>query len=339
MTTGRRHAGWAVAAVGIIVALSSLAGSAGAQPRPPERLRVGTAGIEPGMGGLWMAKDAGFFDAFGLDVEFVVFASGTQGIQALLSGQLPIVTAGGPAVVHAVLAGADVRCVAELLGTMPARLFVSPSIASPADLKGKMLGISKFGTVSDFAVRFALSRWGLEPDRDVTLIQVGTAAGRLAAVQSGSVAGTVLDVGLVDAARKVGLRELADLSTLGLSFPYEVVAVPQSLIRERPDTLRRFLQAVTLGVRRFKTDREAGIRVLAKYLQRPDPEGLADTYTIYAGLVPAKPFVTPEGLRFVLGEIGRTNPRAKLFTPAQFVDEGLLRELDRSGFLDHPSVP
>ena len=321
--------------VGLIVKGLAFAGNPGYQVPGPVTLSVGVAGIEPGMAGLWMAKEANFFVKEGLDVEFIFFSSGTDGVQALVAGDVAVMAVGGPSAIRAVLAGAELVCIAELLGTMPYTLFAAPKIAAPADLRGKRLGISKFGGSSDFAARYMLARLGLDAAKDVTILQLGDHGVRLAALRAGSIDATVFFPPETLIARRLGLRELADTSSLGLKYPHEELVVSRSFLREQPDTVRRLLKAVIRGTHYFKTHPEDGIRCLAEYLKTEDAEALAETYRVYAHLIPVKPIPTLEGIQMVLKEID--DPRSRRAKPEEFVDLRLVRELDETGFIDRLS--
>ncbi len=300
-----------------------------------EKLTVGVNEPSPGMSGVFWAKEAGTFQEQGLAVEFVFFAAGTEAIQALVGERLSIMTGlGGPPLVNAVLAGAELVWIAETLGTMPYTLVVAPEIAQPSDLKGKRLAISKFGSSAEFAARFALTRMGLDPRRDVSILQVGEQSVRLAALMAKSVDGTLISAPSTVVARKAGFRELTDLSRLGLRYPHEGIAVSRALLRDRPDTLRRLVKAIVLGTHRFKTDRLGSIQIFHKYLKIDDPEALNEAYSVFSKLVPAKPYLAPEGVQLILDEIAPTNPRARQAKPQDFLDMRFVRELDESGLID-----
>jgi ABC-type nitrate/sulfonate/bicarbonate transport system substrate-binding protein len=300
----------------------------------PERLVVGVTAVSGAAGGILAAKDQGLFAREGLDVELVFVTSAAYSLPALLSGQLGLVTGvAGPPVVNAVLAGARLVWIAELLGTMPYTLVSAPAIARVDDLRGKRIGISRLGTSSDFAARFILSRSGLDPAREVTLTQVGELSVRLAALATGSIEATVIAPEAAAAARRLGLRELADTSRLGLAYPQEGVVVPRALVETRPDTVRRFLRAVVEGTHRYRTSRAEGLTLLRRHMKLAD-DAVAETYDAYAPLIPVKPYVAPRSLQFVLDELRRTDPRAQGARPEDFVDMRFVRELDESGFID-----
>ncbi len=317
-----------------VLALLLVASHSGSQAETLEKLTIGVGAVGPDKAGLLMAKEAGFFKEQGLDVEFIFFSSSTTGMQALVGGQVPVVSLGVAPVINAVLAGAEVTVMAELVGTSPYTLVVSPEIVRPADLKGKRLGINRYGATADFALRFALAKLGLDPKRDVTILQIGETSLRLAALQSRSIDGTVIRPPENLIARKLGFRELVDMASLGLKDPSALLVVSKDTIQKRPETLRRVLTAVVLGTHAFKTRRGEAIPVLGKYFKTDDSEVLAETYAVYSALMHIQPFVAQEGVQMVLDQIAGDNPRAKTAKPDEFFDMRFVRELDESGFID-----
>jgi NitT/TauT family transport system substrate-binding protein len=328
----RKTAAFAACIIGLYVATVAFAGNVGDQPQAGVQLRVGLAGIEPGMGGLWMAKEAGFLAKEGLDVEFVFFSSGTEGVQALVAGDPAVMSVGGPPLINAMVAGADIVLIAELLGTTPYTLFAAPNIHAPSDLKGKRIGVSKFGSGADFAIRYALGKLGLNPTKDLTFLQLGEQAMRLAALRAGNIDATVFTPPETLIARRLGYRELMDMSRLGMKYPHEVLGVSRAFFREHPDRLRGLLKALVRGTQYFKTHPEDGIRCLGKYLQMEDTQALTETYKYISQLIPAKPLPSLEGIQMVLDQVD--NPRSQQLKPMDFVDLRMVRELDESGFID-----
>ncbi len=330
ITTHRWSVGRSVLAFSILtLSLTGLSSPSGAQPL--EDLRVGVTAVGASDAGLLMAKDAGFFKDQGLNVEFVFFPNSVAGMQALVAGQMPVVAFGGVALIHAVLAGAEIAAIAELMSTLPYTLVVLPEIARPADLKGKRLAINRYGTIADVALRFALTTLGLDPKRDVTMVQMNEQSLRLAALQSRSIDGTVISPPGNVVARKLGFRELIDVERLGWKHPTSMVVVSKEMIQKRPETLRRVLTAVALGTQAFKTRRDEGIQVLRKYLKIDDGEVLAETYAVFSKLMNEKPYGSPEGMQMALDEVGKDNPRAKTVKPQDFFDMRFVRELDEGG--------
>lgn len=300
-----------------------------------EALKVGVSAVAPGQGGLLMARDAGLFRAEGLEVEFLFFASSTEGAQALVSRGVPLAVMGAAAPVAAALAGADTVLVGGLLNTMAGVLVGGPGVETPAALRGKVVGINRFGSSSDLATRFALGRLGLDPERDVTLLQLGGAnATRLAALQAGTIQAGLLEPTTLATSRKLRLPELVDLGSLGFVYPLEAVATSRRFVRERPDTLRRFVRGLVLGIHAYRTRPDDAKRVLRSYLKIDDPEVLTIAYDFYSQVVERKPYIPLDGVRTVLRELAAQNPRARTAGPEDFLDLSFVKQLDDSGFID-----
>lgn len=280
-----------------------------------------------------LARDLGLFKMQDLDVDLVFFESGTESMQALVGGRVPVYVGGASAVVNAALAGADAVLIAGFVNAFAYSLVVVPEIATPADLKGKALGVNRFGSSNDFAARLLLTRFGLRPDRDVTLLQLGTSAARLAAMRARGIQGAVLEPGSLVVARRLGFTELANLGRLDVRYPLEAIAVPRAFAREHPETLRRFLRGLLLGIHAFRTRPDDARRCIRAYLKIEDPDVLATVYASYAPLVEPRPYVPIEGVRTVLDELAG-NPKARAARPEDFVDMRLLKEIDDSGFIE-----
>lgn len=316
----------------LLLLLVALPADTGAQG---ERLVVAVTAVSGPAGGILAAQESGLFRDEGLDVELNFLSTSALSLPALLSGQVQVVTgAAGPPVIGAILAGGDLVWVAELLGTMPYSLVATPAVASPAELRGKRIGVSRFGTSSDFVARFFLRRAGLDPARDATVLQIGSSSVRVAAVAAGSIDATVLPPEALPTVTRLGLRSLADTHQLGLRYPQEGIVTTRAFVQSRPDTLRRFLRAVIAGTHRFRSSRGEGLALLRKHLKFGDDESVAATYDAYAPLTLAKPYLDPASVQFVLDELARTDPRARAIRPERLMDMGFVQELDRSGFID-----
>src|SRR5436309_11538959 len=160
----------------------------------PKHLLLGLASISGGIDVLYVTKKTGAFKRNGLDVDFILFQGGSQALQVLLSGDVKVISGGGgTAAQRARLKGAGNVIVATYTPTMPYSLYVNSKIQEGRQLKGAKIALSRFGSSSDFAVRFMLSRLGLDPAKNVTLVQIGNQRERLSALLSGSVDGSVID--------------------------------------------------------------------------------------------------------------------------------------------------
>src|SRR3954469_8128852 len=194
--------------------------AAATPPLAPIRLKVPYTAISGSSWPGWIAQDAGFFASYGLDVELEYLASGAPALQSMLSGETGIVpTLAAPPVISAVLGGADAVLIGATNNTVAFTLMVTPDIGSYADLRDRRLGVSRLGSASDAAVRFALGKWGLRPDEDVAIVQMGGLPAILAGMQSGAIHGGALSPPTDLQARQAGYHALADLGALGLDYP------------------------------------------------------------------------------------------------------------------------
>ena len=164
----------------------------------------------------WIAKEAGYLNAEGLDVELIRVGGSTRMVAAMLGGSAPLIHAGAPAAFAATAAGSDVVIIASIGSMSPFRLMARPEIKQPADLKGKKAGITTFGSTSDQMVRIALKHFDLEANKDVAILTFGAQPEAFAAMQSGAVQVVPMSYPLYLSAHKLGMRELIKFSDLGV---------------------------------------------------------------------------------------------------------------------------
>ena len=183
-----------------------------AQDKKLERIRVGGGSVGAPQMTMWFAKEASLYEKHGLAVEAISIPGSSMALQAMLSGEVPIIQLGGAASIQANLAGADTVIVASILTKF--LIFSRPEITKIADLKGKVFGATRFGTLSDFASRFALEKSGLDPEREITMVQTGGQPETLAALLTGRVQAAALSVPAILRAKKANMRELLDMAKL-----------------------------------------------------------------------------------------------------------------------------
>ena len=281
----------------------------------------------------WMAKESGIFRNNGLDVQIVYFRGGTITAMALIARETPISQVSGPPIVSAALKGADAVMVAGGNVVSEYWLMSKPEVKTGAQLKGGSVAIATFGGLSDSLSRVALQKLGLNPAKDVTLVQIGTIPERLSALESGKVQAAMLNAPDNFRAQKRGLYKLAEVR-----LPYQGIGVgtTRTFIRDNPDVVRRYVKSQVEAIHRLKTDREAGIRVLGKYLNIPDREVLEKAYddAITDEKFSPKQYPSLEGIKKILEPLAEADPKAKAAKPEEFVDMRFIKELDDSGFID-----
>jgi ABC-type nitrate/sulfonate/bicarbonate transport system substrate-binding protein len=298
-------------------------------------LLLGLASISGGIETLYVTKKIGAFKRNGLDVDFLLLQGGSQALQVLLSGDIKLISGGGgTAAQRARFKGAGNLLVATYTPTMPYSLYVNAKIQDAKRLKGAKIAISRFGSSSDFAARFMVARLGLDPSKDVTILQIGNQRERMSALLSGSVDGSVVDAPNTLIARQQGFVELADASKLGLTYPHNNIASTDRFIREEPQTVFSFLRAFVEGIAYYRTHKAESMQMIKEFLRVSDNAIAEEAYEYYSRINPAKPYPNAEGVRGVLEEIALTEPAIKNAKVEQFVDASFITKLDQSGFID-----
>lgn len=313
----------------LATALFSLFLSLSANAQAP--LRVGTI-LSVTQAPLWAGVEGKLFEKYGIrNMEVIVFSGGQPATAALISGELKINTTGGPAVINARLRGADVVIIARTVGVFPYTLYVSKDIHEPSQLKGKKVGVSRIGGSGYDALVYALKNLKLDPKKDVTILQVGGFADRLAALSSDAIQATVLNPPFTLKARELGLRPLYDLVASGITYPINQITTTRAFIKDRRETVKAFLKGLIHGLARFRTDSEFGAHVLSKNLREKDPKILQETYEFWLKVFPKIPYPGPEDATVFL-EFMQVKGQ---HDPKEFVDATLIQELEREGFFDN----
>jgi NitT/TauT family transport system substrate-binding protein len=329
----QRFGGLLLAALAVLFLLLRAQSALAGQGKPPVKVVIGYGSTDGGVAVLGFAKETKLFEKQGLDVVLVGMGTGSVSLRALIAKDLQISSLSGSGLVQAALQGADTVLIAALVNGFVFKVFSAPEITSPAQLKGKKLGVSRYGATSDFAVRLALKKWGLNPERDVNILQIGTTQDTVRAMQT-----KMLDAGVTTGtssliARKAGFRELGDLADLGLDYPTSAIGTTRSYLQKNEATVKAFMLAYIEAIRDFKRNKEAALGVLKKYTRNDDREVLEHNYNDIAGRYLALPIPTLEGIRTILTELSSTTPAAKSADPEQFVSYKIAREIEASGFV------
>lgn len=299
------------------------------------RLRAGYASLSGNITPLWAAREAGLFKKYGLDVDLIAFPSGTEGMAAMIAGEIEFLAIAGSTTASAAIGGGGVTCVALINDRLLTSLVVAPVIQKPEDLKGKSVGISRFGTSIDTAARIAIQHYGLEPVKDVSLVQVGAVSSAVAALRGGRIQAAVLSYPTIIHARREGFRELLDIASLGTPYAANGMTVRRSYLQQRRDVAVNYLKAFLEAIARVKKDKSFALDIMGKYLRINDREMLGETYDFaITKYLKARPYPSVEAFRSVINELAQVNPKAKGQDPRRFYDDSILQELDKSGFID-----
>jgi ABC-type nitrate/sulfonate/bicarbonate transport system substrate-binding protein len=288
-------------------------------------LRVGTNSPASAESVLFsIARDAGILKQSQLDVEVIFIAGGTLSMQALIGKSLDFLCTGGTPYIVAHLEGAQTKMIAGVNNKLPYGFVSLANIKTPAQLKGKRIGISRFGSTDDFAVKLALAQFGLNPKSDVSITQVGSAATRLTALQAGSIDAAVLTLGLVQIGQKSGLNLLLDFIEKDIEYQQVAIIARDDLLKSRADLVRRFMKSYLDSVRFYKTQKEVAIRETMKRLRTTDRAIGEFDYNQRARSLPDDGKPSIKGMQLALDDIAKDNPKAKNLTVQQLIDLSFL---------------
>lgn len=299
------------------------------------KIRAAITSISGSMVPPWAAHEAGIFNKYGLQVEVIATPSGVQGTNALIAGEVSFVQIAGGTTAGAAVGGADLKIVATMVGTLVLNLVVRPEIEKPEQLRGKSIGISRFGTSLHTGARIAAKHFGLEPGKDVHIVEIGAGDWIVGALQGNRVQAAVFGYPATSRALKLGNRLLLHIPSLNIAYASTGVSTRGEIIREDPDLVRRFLSAEIEAIALMKKDRVFATKVLSKYLRTDDPELLAESYDVQIAKYMMKvPLTTADAVRSVLEELSERNPKAKDLDPNKFFDDRFVRQLQASNFIE-----
>jgi NitT/TauT family transport system substrate-binding protein len=303
-----------------------------AQEKKLDNLRTGGGSASAAQMSIWFAKEGNYYEKNGLNVELISIPGSSLALQAMLSGELPIIQAGGAGPIQAALSGTDTVVIATIAKKFNWWIFSQPNINRMEDLKGKVFGTTRFGTQSDLASRIALRLHGLDPERDVTMVQTGGPAETVTAMMTGKVHAAAISPPATLQAKRVKLKDLMDLSKLDVEYHVNGLVTTRRYLKGNEDVVRRFLRAYIEGAVRGQKDKAFAMKTMGKYFRSDDREVLEETYemSIKNGFsVP--PY--PAGIASLLQELEKQFPKARGAKPEDFADGRLVRELDQSGFI------
>ena len=310
---------------------SAPAPAAPAAPQALEPARDIVTSISISAAPLYIARDLGYWAEEGIDAELMLVPGAAQPAQALVAGEAQFVAGAGATAVPSSLEGAGLVVVAVQTNTFP-NTIMAPKLERMEDLRGKRLGITRRGAASDFAARFALRRFSLEPETDVALVPLNDGPATLAGMEADAVDAGVLSDFETAAARRLGYHALVDVSQLGVEYAQTGQVTTLRIAQDRPDYVRRFLRGWSRGLATLITNPTVALPIAAKYLNSDDSELLDAAYRSLVPSLQRIPYPRPGGIQTVLDTLISTNPRAATAKPEEFMDDRFIRELDESGF-------
>jgi NitT/TauT family transport system substrate-binding protein len=320
----------------IIAACLAAANTSGAaEVGSLRKIRAAITSISGSMVPPWAAHEAGIFKKYGLQVEVIATPSGVQGTNALIAGEVSFVQIAGGTTTGAAVGGADLKIVATMVGTLVLNLVVRPEIERPEQLRGKSIGISRFGTSLHTGARLAAKHFGMEPGKDVHIVEIGAGDWIVGALQGNRVQGGVFGYPATSRALKFGNRLMLHIPTLNIPYASTGVSTRGDIIRDDPDLVRRYLSAEIEAIALMKKDRAFAIKVLSKYLRTSDMDLLGESYEVQIAKYMMKtPLTTADAVRSVLEELAERNPKAKDLDPTKFFDDRFVRQLQAGDFIE-----
>jgi NitT/TauT family transport system substrate-binding protein len=300
-----------------------------------EKIRLAHSALESSNAVWYLAQDRGLYKKYGLDADLLFIPSTTTSVSSLVAGDVQVANASGGGVASAVVAGADLVLVSCYLNSLPYELVVNESVKSAEDLRGKSVGISRVGSASDVAVRALIRGLGLEPDKQVLIMQVGGPAERAASFRTGRIAGFPSPPGIIHLTKGMPFKVLISTADFQkrFEFPYICATTTRNYLARQRETVKKVLMAHIEAIQFFKTHKEDSKKIIAKYSRINNEAYLEDAYNASAKLYDTVPLVTRLGVEVQIKEAVSRKPGAQLRFE-DMVDESIVRELEKNGFID-----
>ena len=310
----------------MILAMGSLANA-------QEKLRLAWAGLSPTNSPIWTIDDRKLLQKQGVQPEIIAINNSPTVLQALLAGEIDAASISVTTLTSSRLAGADTVMIVGVVPTFVDHIIAVSNITAVEQLKGKTGGVNRLGTTSDLGLRLALSKLGIDPDKDAKIIPTGGTAERFAALSKGITQFTIIPEPFVTQAEKLGFRNLFNISDLKIPFWWNGILSRESIVASKRPLMLKLTRAMVEAIHIIKTEKEYAKALFKKNLGVGDPEGLERAYRDYSNAFPEIPYPTSDGVKTMLDYLARTNPKAAAADPKSFVDTSLVAELDKSGFI------
>jgi NitT/TauT family transport system substrate-binding protein len=302
------------------------------QARNLKKIQVGVPAVSMGNIIIFFANEAKIYEKHGLDAEPVVMSGSGIASRALIAGSVTISPITTPAVMSAVLAGSDMVILAHTMPGVIQSLMVRPDIKQAEDLKGKTIGVTTFGSLGDFLVRYLAKQKGLNPDKDFALLQIGADPERLISLRQGRIQAATLSHPSFILAQRAGFNVLWDFFK-DVEYPWSEIVTTRSLIKQDRDLVMRYMRAHIEGIARFKQEPDLAKKVIKKML-RLDDESLAQvSWELFAKYRLAAPYPNTKGMKTSYEYVAQTRSDVWKHKPEEFVDASFVEELDQSGFI------
>jgi NitT/TauT family transport system substrate-binding protein len=295
-----------------------------------DKVRVGFSALSTTHGVLWVADVGGLLTKNGISAEIIYMPAANQ---ALVAGEMDFGQMTGSYMSYARLQGADPVMIAGAQNVLDDQLVARPNIKAMEELKGKRIGVNRFGAASHVRLLTILPRYGLS-ERDVTLLQMGDTPERVVALVSGAIDATLITPPDHLQAVRAGMKILLNLKELNIFYQGTGLVTTQRLLAKRRDLGLRFVKSYVEAVHLLKTNPEVSKKAFIKYQKTRDAKRLEESYQTLRDIVKTKPYPSLEGFSAILKDAGERVPAAKTANAKDFLDASLLEELDKSGFID-----
>jgi ABC-type nitrate/sulfonate/bicarbonate transport system substrate-binding protein len=308
----------------LAVVLFAFASSAGLAAES-KKIVFAYSSIGPMATGVWMAKESGAFEKYGLQGDIILITSGPVAVQSLIGGDLQFVSAASNAVINAILNGAPIIAVGGTANRPYHRLFVQPEINRVEDLRGKSLGVTRFGSITDNLTRILLRKYGLE--NAVSVRQMGGTIEVSAAFQNRLIAGAVTSEMRVTPPSQA--KVLLQLVDMGIPYSMNMIAVQREYLRRNPDVVENAVRAYVDGLAFMHRNKERALKIIAKYSRLDDPKQIDQFYDDAMTYLDRVPRAEPEAVQTILEFMGK-----KGIALDTFQDNSIIDKLTREGFFD-----
>ena len=324
---------WSISILILLIIALTAVGNVRAQGKAEkDKIRIGYAARAVTHSIPFVTNEAGFFREEGLQVE-VVRTAGAVSPMALISGDTDFATMSAYLLIPVSVKNNDVAMLGGLTRYASMTLVARPEIHSGKDLTGGVIGLQRPGDAYEKNARAAIQHLGLNPDKDVKYLYLGTNDAMWLALQARRVQATVVSPPATLFARKAGMSFLVNLADLKIEYQGSTIATRRSLMKKYPNLVLRTMRAMVRGIHFFKTRREDTLKILAKFLGTNDREALMESWE-YGDDMPAKPYAVDTAVQAVINHLAESDPKYAQYKPADFIEVGPLTELDKSGFID-----
>ena len=297
-----------------------------------EPIRVLYSSVSPHALLVSMAEKRGLYAKYGLSSTVIYVSGGSLSIQALVSGDADLSQLTGPPGVTAALRGADIVYIAMTDDRMGYQLVTRGDFKTISALRGRRLGISRFGSSADFGLRTLLKKSGLDP-KDVTILQIGNEAERLAALRSGGIDGSVFNAPFGAEAKRFNFNILADAAALGIPYFNTGICGSARYLQKNEARILNFLRAYLEAIKIFKSEPEYTLKALAQFTRSSDPELLKEAYEYNKARIPDVPYPSLAAMQAVVDPLVAGDPKLAKVEARTFINDRFLRKLEEDGFI------